>query len=88
MKQQTFIVCLENENNITINFERFADKQLKTVQRKYINFMKNMRQYNWYMNDIKQAVVLRIYKTEYETSPNNMVYSIPFDEFLNSLNNN
>ncbi len=88
MKQQTYIVCLENENNITISFERFADKQLKTVQRKYINFMKNMRQYNWYMNDIKKAVMLRIYKTEYETNLNNMVYSIPFDEFLNGLNNN
>ena len=85
MKEQTFIVCLEDSENRTVDFERFGDKRLNTVLRKYTEFMKQMKERNWFMQDIKNTSFVRIYQTPYETTEQNRVYNITFSEFMQSL---
>ena len=85
MKEQTFIVRLEDSENRTIDFERFADKRFNTVLRKYTEFMKQMKEYKWFMQDIKNTSFVRIYQTPYEATEQNRVYNITFSEFMQSL---
>ena len=82
MKEQVFLVCLEDTENKIIEFERFADKRLSTVLRKYTEFMAQMKERRWFMQDIKNASFVRIYKTPDRRNEQNRVYSITFSEFM------
>lgn len=85
MKEQTFVVHLEDSENRTVAFERFSDKRLSTVLRKYTEFMKQMKECKWFVQDIKNASFVRIYQTPYKTNEQNRVYNVTFSEFIQSL---
>ena len=59
MKQQTFIVYLEDKNFKMVTFERFSCKRLETV----INQMKELLKNSLYRACTKEAVSVAIYKT-------------------------
>lgn len=85
MKEQTFIVRLEDSENKVVDFERFADKRLSTVLRKYTEFMKQMKEHRWFMQDIKNTSFVRVYKTPSRTNEQNRVYDITFSEFMQNI---
>lgn len=59
MKQQTFIVYLEDRNFKMITFERFFCKRLETV----VNQMKELLKNSLYRACTKEAVSVAIYRT-------------------------
>mgnify|MGYP001451338657 CR=1 FL=1 len=60
MKQQTFITKLLDSNNRMVNFERWADKRIQTVERKVKELYTNY--YYLYKEDIKKAKYIAIYE--------------------------
>lgn len=82
---QTFLVALEDENGVEIDFNRFGYKKLDTCIKKYTEFIKRMSKCNWFMENIARAKYLRFYQTDYATNPKNMVCEIPFKDFVKSL---
>lgn len=64
MKQQTFIVMLEDENRKQIAFERFNDKKLSTVTSKILALYSPNSSYHFlYKQDIEKCASLAIYET-------------------------
>lgn len=59
MKQQTFIVYLEDQNFKMVTFERFSCKRLETV----INQMNELLKSSLYRACTKEAVSVAIYRT-------------------------
>ena len=59
MKQQTFIVYLEDRNFKMITFERFFCKRLETV----VNQMKELLKNSLYRACVKDAASVAIYRT-------------------------
>lgn len=59
MKQQTFIVYLEDQNFKMVTFERFSYKRLETV----INQMQELLKNSLYRACTKEAVSVAIYRT-------------------------
>lgn len=59
MKQQTFIVYLEDKNLKMVTFERFSCRRLETV----INQMQELLKNSLYRACTKEAVSVAIYKT-------------------------
>lgn len=77
-KQQTFITKLLDTNNNIVNFERWSDKRIQTVERK-VKYLYN--NYSIYKSDIEKSVYIAIY----EASDNNKQTEIkryPIAEFL------
>jgi hypothetical protein len=60
-KQQTFITKLIDENNKMIDFERWADKRIKTVESKLKELY--TRYYGIYKNNIEKSEYIVIYET-------------------------
>jgi len=80
MKQQTFITKLLDSNNRMVNFERWADKRIQTVERKVKELYTNY--YYLYKEDIKKAKYIAIYEAsnnEKQTEIKRMLVN----EFLN-----
>ena len=80
MKQQTFITKLLDSNNRMINFERWADKRIQTVERKVKELY--TKYYYVYKEDIKKAKYIVIYEAsnnEKQTEVKRMLVN----EFLN-----
>ena len=63
MKRQTFIVRLEDEKKISIDFERFSDKRIETVMRKTIEFYKNLSNYDFFRKELDESSFLAVYET-------------------------
>lgn len=83
--QQTYLLSLQDQNGRQKDFYRFSDKKLETVTRKFLELMKRMRECRWYMRDIETVTHIRIYKTDYQTTPENMVYEASFWEFMEKI---
>ena len=80
MKQQTFITKLLDSNNRMVNFERWADKRIQTVERKVKELYTNY--YYLYKEDIQKAKYIAIYEAsnnEKQTEIKRMLVN----EFLN-----
>ena len=80
MKQQTFITKLLDSNNRMVNFERWADKRIQTVERKVKELYTNY--YYVYKKDIEKAKYIAIYEAsnnEKQTEVKRMLVN----EFLN-----
>lgn len=80
MKQQTFITKLVDNNNRMINFERWADKKIQTVEKKVKELY--TKYYYVYKADIEKASYLIIY--EASNNENQIeIKRISINEFLN-----
>ena len=80
MKQQTFITKLLDNNDRMVNFERWADKRIQTVERKVKELY--TKYYYVYKEDIKKAKYIVIYEAsnnENQTEVKRMLVN----EFLN-----
>jgi hypothetical protein len=77
-KQQTFITKLLDENNSMIDFERWADKRMQTVENK----LKKL--YTEYFGVYKEYIEKALYIVIYETKENKdiEVKRINIKEFL------
>ena len=60
MKQQTFITKLLDNNDRMVNFERWTDKRIQTVERKVKELY--TKYYYVYKEDIKKAKYIVIYE--------------------------
>ena len=81
--KQTFISTLEDKNNRRIDFERWSYKKLKTVETKVREFYQS---YNglFVKDAIKRgAINLKIYKTEFNGSNEQLVNIIPIENIYN-----
>jgi hypothetical protein len=79
-KQQTYISKLLDNNNTMINFERWSDKRIQTIEKKLKKLY--TKYYNLYKKDINKAEYIVIY----EASDNNKQYEvkrIKIKDFLN-----
>jgi hypothetical protein len=54
-KQQTFITILKDENDKTINFERWGYKKLETVKKKLVAFYKDMMGYSYVQEELNKT---------------------------------
>jgi len=80
MKQQTFITKLLDNNDRMVNFERWTDKRIQTVERKVKELY--TKYYYVYKEDIKKAKYIVIYEAsnnEKQTEVKRMLVN----EFLN-----
>lgn len=80
MRQQTFITKLLDNNNRMVNFERWADKRIQTVERKVKELY--TKYYYVYKEDIEKAKYIVIYEAsnnENQTEVKRMLVN----EFLN-----
>ena len=85
MTEQTYLLSLQDCDGMQKDFERFACKKLDTVIKQYSEHMKRMQECRWYMRDIETVTHIRIYRTDYQTTPENMVYEIQFSEFMKTI---
>jgi hypothetical protein len=79
-KQQTYISKLLDDDNTMINFERWSDKRIQTIEKKLKKLY--TKYYNLYKKDINKAEYIVIY----EASDNNKQYEvkrIKIKDFLN-----
>ena len=80
MKQQTFITKLLDSNDRMVNFERWADKRIQTVERKVKELY--TKYYYVYKEDIKKAKYIVIYEAS-DNENQTEVKRILVNEFLN-----
>ena len=80
MRQQTYITKLKDENNRTVNFERWSYKKINTIEKKLRELYTNY--YYVYKEDIKKSKYITIYEAsnnEKQTEVKRMLVN----EFLN-----
>lgn len=80
MKQQTFITKLLDSNNRMVNFERWADKRIQTVERKLKELY--TKYYYVYKEDIKKAKYIVIYEAS-NNEKQTEIKRVLVSEFLN-----
>jgi hypothetical protein len=80
MKQQTFITKLLDSNNRMVNFERWADKRIQTVERKVKELY--TKYYYVYKEDIKKAKYIVIYEAS-NNEKQTEIKRVLVSEFLN-----
>lgn len=80
MKQQTFITKLLDNNNRMVNFERWADKRIQTVERKVKELY--TKYYYVYKEDIEKAKYIVIYEAS-DNEKQTEVKRMLVNEFLN-----
>lgn len=79
MKQQTFITKLLDNNNRMVNFERWTDKRIQTVERKVKELY--TKYYYVYKEDIEKAKYIAIYEAS-NNEKQTEVKRILISEFL------
>ena len=79
-KVQTYIVRLIDKNNKTIEFERFGQKQLSTVQRNMRRFLEDMKSRQFYQDNIKTVADIVISKGS--CYPETEVFRQDIQEFM------
>ncbi len=79
MKQQTYITKLLDNNNKMVNFERWADKKIKTVEKKVKELY--TKYYYVYKADIKKSTYLAIYEAS-NNEKQTEVKRVLINEFL------
>ena len=80
MKQQTFITKLLDNNDRMVNFERWTDKRIQTVERKVKELY--TKYYYVYKEDIKKAKYIVIYEAS-DNENQTEVKRVLVNEFLN-----
>lgn len=87
--EQTFIICLENEQGRSVNFERWSYKRLSTCISKMVLLYKELKKYSFVMEELNKTIRVVAYKsdetTNYCTDGKNKVWSISIDEFLQMI---
>lgn len=80
MRQQTYITKLKDENNRTVNFERWSYKKISTIEKKlkelYINYY---YVYSEYIERSKYITICEASNNEKQTEVKRMLVN----EFLN-----
>lgn len=80
MRQQTYITKLKDENNRTVNFERWSYKKISTIEKKLKELY--IKYYYVYKSDIEKSKYITIYEAsnnEKQTEIKRMLVS----DFLN-----
>jgi hypothetical protein len=77
MKQQTFISKLLDENNRIIDFERWSDKRISTIENK----LKELYTHSIYKRDIEKSTYIVIYEAS-DNSNQHEIKRMKINEFL------
>lgn len=80
MSQQHFIIVLQDETGATVEFERWANRRLKTCIHKMIELYSGWGA-SLYENDLNKAAQVVAYETDYATTPDKIVWTATGDEF-------
>lgn len=78
MKKQTFIICLENQDGLVVDFERWSYKRAETC---IANMVKLYRTYSIYGLSLAKADRVVCYPTPDGYTKADPVWSVSVDEF-------
>ena len=82
-----WLICLQDENNETIDFYRLSKKikKQKTVLNKVIEFYKKHKHIRTWYNEILNTEKIEIYFTDYETTEDKKIITVNKSDILKLL---